>query len=315
MPPGYVLHAARADDATEINDAFCRAFAMERILDAWRWKFERSPWGWHGFVARDAQGAFAGHYAMTRIAMRDGSSLMQALDSFVSEEHQRRGLFKRMGVALLEENARRGARASYGFPNAAAIPGHRTVGWEFPPPIRLFARPLRPFRGAGRFAKGGGGLEPVADAGDPPGAVVAHEDVLQRAASSSTARAFAWTPRALEWRLVERPDRAYRILHGEGWVAATTRVRFSGLEAAVVMTVQSESDARGGEALRMAAKSAKAQGCDVVLACAAELPPRVLVRAGYAPTPRTLPLIWRAHAPDAPLLTSLRLGFLEGDFF
>lgn len=321
-PAGYAFREATPADAALINSEFNRVFAMQRSLDAWAWKFTQNVCGWWAIIAEDEHGGFAGHYAMTWWPfVNDGGSgvVGQAVDAFVTPEHQRRGLFSRMGARLLTRNKERGALASFGFPNPAALPGHERVGWDFPRPLRLHVRPLHPLRALIRYGRSS---DPsLAPRWEPLGDVRGWRrgrsgDFQERSDLCSQPRAgISWSPDLLDWRFFRRPERRYEVLVGDRAIVAVARLAFAGLDAAAIMTVRARHLADRREGVSAAIEAARLAGCDVVVAVPSEgTPAAVLARLGFMPSPRTLPTISFAHSHNVPPTEAWGLGLAEGDF-
>ena len=128
------------------NRVFGRPGQRLRTVADWRWEFGGGPGPIRVCVAVDAEREIVGHYgASTARATIDGSAtcLAQVVDSMLAPEW-RAGLcggrlFVQLGRAYwVRFGARAGARASYGWPNPAALRagcarlGYRTVHAPLP---------------------------------------------------------------------------------------------------------------------------------------------------------------------------------------
>ena len=115
----------------------------------WTWKHERSVFGPSYVTGARAQD---GTLASLRVMMRwmfsspGGAKLLgvRPVDTATHVDHQRRGLFKRLTLAAVDDLAKQGAAFVFNTPNENSRPGYLKMGWSIVANWPLYVRPAGP---------------------------------------------------------------------------------------------------------------------------------------------------------------------------
>lgn len=217
----YRVSALSASDREEAIALMKRSLGDDAVAaktDAyWSWKHERSVFGPSyvtGARANDntlaslrvmMRWAFAGPSGEQRVGVRP-------VDTATHPDHQRKGLFKRLTLAAIDDLRAEGAAFVFNTPNSNSRPGYLKMGWsvvtEWPlyarpaSPLTFFSRPASPSRGVerwGNFAKR------------------AEEDIRRIVAANEAGRARSgWrtirTFEYLDWRYGDVPSLSYEVV-------------------------------------------------------------------------------------------------------
>jgi predicted N-acetyltransferase YhbS len=292
-----------------------------------RWKHTENPFGAStAWVARDGDGVVAVRIFLRWQFERDGARVdaVRAVDTATSPQHQRKGIFRSLTLAALDEVEAEGVAFVFNTPNEQSGAGNLTLGWQVVgrPPVsvqpRLAVGSLRRLSGARAAATKWS--EPSSAGVDAREAFEDRRPIAELLASQPrlepgqlrTARSPTW----YRWRFCF-PELAYRVLPlgadlAEGFAVARLRRRGGATEAAVVdVLVPGGVGATAARALRGAAR---AMGADYALFLGA-----VDRRSGFVPFPRQGPIMtWRAVADDAgamPPLDRWRLTLADIELF
>lgn len=333
--PDYTVRAYTPADRPQVLALLTRALgpgpAGERSAAFFAWKHEHNPFGPSLALVADAGGALIGFRAFMRWRFAvDGQPVeaLRAVDTATDPAHQRRGVFRRLTEAALDEAASQAAFV-FNTPNAESLPGYLRMGWGHVGRPRVAIRPARPVRvarHARRAAGAHGDARAVASALPHAGEVLADDAALEPLldAQPEDERLHTVRTRAyLRWRYADAPGLDYRALalpDGAGGLAglAIARLRERGplTEVALADVLVRPGDRRA--AGQLLARVGRAGG-DYAVACLDHdaILRAARRRAGYLPAPGQGPSLvanrLRALSPDPRELRSWRLtlGDLE----
>jgi len=133
-----------ADEAAVIN---LQALAFNELtdLDYWVWKYKENPVGSMRYVAEDKREGIVGHYGLLFQKIKIGDKIVtgsQAVDAMTHPNFQRQGMFVKLGKEILHRAGNEGIFFTFGFPNEAALPGHKKVGWVEICEVPILLKPL-----------------------------------------------------------------------------------------------------------------------------------------------------------------------------
>lgn len=278
---------------------------VPRTPGFWDWKHRVNPFGESiGTVARGPDG-LAGMRPFMRWSWRDGDGehpAVRAVDTATHPDWRRRGIFRELTEAALEEAEERGVRFVFNTPNDRSLPGYLKMGWRRVGRIPVRVRPFRPLRSAVRLVRSR--LRSGAPAvGSPPagaGEVLDSTD-LGTLLASWHPEARLHTPRTREyllWRYGSVPDLAYGAgLEGDveaGALAVYRLRRRHGLAELMICELLVAPGAGSADAGARLLRRLRAEtDADYAVAVAASGTPesRVLRRAGFLRIPRLGPVL------------------------
>jgi len=210
----------------------------------WRWKHEANPFGastcWVGVEASEVIAV----RVFMRWALVDHAGVVhqsaRAVDTATHPGHRRRGWFRRLTTAAMEELAAHGVSLLFNTPNAQSLPANESLGWVEQPRPTVWVRPSRP-SGLLRLARSrtSAGLwpEPTAVGCDAEQAWARPEVASLLGAPrlpESGALITAHSEATLRWRY-GLPALGYRFVgDGDGIVVVRTRRRGMSLERALL---------------------------------------------------------------------------------
>jgi hypothetical protein len=131
-------------DEQKVLSLFEASFGRRRDLAQWRWEFFGGPEK-SIIVLAENESEIVGHYAILPRMLRSGNDVMKAgivVDVMTHPQYGRRGIFASSAIHAFEIAKAAGISVLLGFPNEAAIKGHRKVGWSEIGYVRVFVRPL-----------------------------------------------------------------------------------------------------------------------------------------------------------------------------
>lgn len=132
-------------DAESTLELFAVAFGKPRDVQQWRWEYLSGPEK-SCIVVAEADNKIVGHYAILPRSYRIGDEVLTiglVVDVVTHPDYGRRGIFVQSASKAFEVAKNAGISLLVGFPNEAAIRGHRKAGWDEVGTIRVLARPLR----------------------------------------------------------------------------------------------------------------------------------------------------------------------------
>jgi GNAT superfamily N-acetyltransferase len=278
--------------------------AGRRPPELFRWKHLDGPFG-PSFMLVAADGdRLVGLRAFMRWRFTaDGRTVRaaRAVDTATHPDHQGRGIFKRLTLALLDAAAGE-VDLVFNTPNGKSGPGYLKMGWREVGRVPVAVRVRRPLRFVSRrpAAAPPAHAEPAAavlDDGDQVAALLAREPAAP--SRLSTPRDVAY----LRWRYGAAPLLGYRAVverrGGELAGLAVFRVRPRGrLWESTVVEVLAGGDRRvAGRLLRRVAAAAPVDHL-TVHAAAGSPPARAALRSGFLPSPAGIRLVANPLRPD-----------------
>lgn len=126
-------------------DLYTTVFNELTDLTYWLWKYKENPVGSMRYVAEDGKKRIAGHYGLVFQRIKIGDKIVtgsQAVDAMTRRDFQRQGIFVELGKEILSRAGDAGIFLTFGFPNKAALPGHRKVGWVEICEVPVLLKPL-----------------------------------------------------------------------------------------------------------------------------------------------------------------------------
>ena len=236
------------------------------------WWFDRNPAGPRILnEARDDDGTPLGVLAMSFARMTQGLAAF-AVHAVTTPAARGRGVFSTLELGNEAEAAAAGAGWALGFTNPMAGPilvGK--LGWEDVTSLRIWVRPKRWPKRAGRLRREG-------------------VEAFHESRTTHAAHELVRDPAYLDWRYVDSPRPYARI----GDVVVTHAI-WHGLSSAVVC----EHGSGLGRAVR-------AVDADIAVAMVNPGEERRFLAAGFVPTPRTIRFIGKRIRDDAPELPKRR---------
>lgn len=143
-------------DKSSLLSLFSASFGKPREPAQWRWEYFGGPVK-IVIVVAECDGRIVGHYAiLPRKITYKGTSINAGLvvDVMTHPEYGRRGIFVGSALEAFRIAKQDGMLILEGFPNEAAIKGHRKVGWTEVGEIGVLVRPIRS-KGLLKIAMGG----------------------------------------------------------------------------------------------------------------------------------------------------------------
>jgi GNAT superfamily N-acetyltransferase len=300
----------------DVERAFARLFPEEREEKSaarlrWRFRDAAHGQGWFSVARRDhSQGEIVGIVGVTAARMWvAGKSIdaYQAVDLVVDPGCRGQGLFREMGGRLLAHAADQGRKLVWGFPNPNAAPAwFGRFGWQRFGSAPFMIRPLRAAYLVKRvFGRSIGPDVPLARASPTTRASMRLIDrfgpyadrlweQFRRGEGCCVERDASW----LNWRLVDRPQSAYRTIgdFDEGgqlraFVSSSLLDKHDGRILYIMEAMSGPSDTdRLVELLRHEIATGVAKGADVALCWCptAAASRRAFRRAGFLPFPDRL---------------------------
>lgn len=226
-----------ADEAGVIN-LHASAFNALTDLDYWLWKYKENPAGSMRYVAEDKKEGIVGHYGLIFQKIKIGDKIVtgsQAVDAMTHPKFQRQGMFVKLGKEILHQAGNEGIFFTFGFPNEAALPGHKEVGWVEICEVPILLKPLNIESILAKYVKNTSLLKLSTDvAGIPLGFIRQSERTQLERLSVKNVTCFDeqinefWSKVAhsytiiqvrdkefLNWRYVTNPHEQYTILIAE----------------------------------------------------------------------------------------------------
>lgn len=117
----------------------------------WRWKHLDNPFGRSPILLAEEDHTLAGVRAfMTwKWTSRDQQFYtLRPVDTATHPNFRRRGIFKKLTLALLEQSKAQGVDFLFNTPNAQSRPGYLKMGWKNWGRIQVCIRPVWPYRPA-----------------------------------------------------------------------------------------------------------------------------------------------------------------------
>ena len=298
---------AGPSDREEILDLMGATFGRgDRTKDAcfWSWKHDCSPFGPSPVLVAEAENQLLALRTCLRWRWRvEGHEIraVRAVDTVTRPVWQRKGLFRRLTLELLDRLSREGICFVFNTPNSRSLPGYLSMGWTQVARVPIWVRVKRPLTASLRLLRGG----MYADEAPPPETSTRLGELFEQPALPSLLQAAAgddrrfYTARSVEyldWRYKQIPGIVYDArweIRDEGAAAVifrrNLRMGIRELRLAEVLVEPRRQSIRN--AARLIEDAIAATRPDVVTGVAARATPEAaaLRHAGLLPIPRIGP--------------------------
>ncbi len=259
---------------------------LERSPELFAWKHIDNPFGRSILLVAEAHGKIVGLRAFMRWELRtpDGATLrcVRAVDTATHPDYQRRGIFRRLTLAALEQAAADGVAMVFNTPNPKSGAGYLSLGWIAVGEIGVMVAPGR----------GMTGRRVDADALPAPNEFLRRPVPAEGLAVSDRAAGGLRTPRTapyLAWRFMGHPTaRYFRVDAGDSTAVVRPNIR-NGRRELVLSDVFGDHPAKAIGAVHRANRAAYLAGWF----SAGSPERRAAMRRGILPVPRvkTLTLV------------------------
>lgn len=278
----------------------------ERTEAFWRWKHEANPFGPSPGLVAVAGGRPIALRVFLRWRFNCGDEMLEAcraVDTATHPEWRRRGLFRRLTLALVERVEADGTAFVFNTPNRRSRRGYLGMGWEDFGRPPLLVRPLHPLRAAAAFVDrrrrpgkppGPGGapplhpIEALLDGPELPAFLARHQAERRRLHTVRDVRYLGWRYRPPGLRYGALWD----LRGGSGAVVvARERARHGLLETTVTELLLSRDDFGREAAAGLIARIASSARADYLMAVATSRSSEraALVRSRFLPAPGLAP--------------------------
>lgn len=135
MADEVTVRPATDDDIAEIIDVATRALGWnpsDPNEAFFRWKHLENAAGRSPMWVAESGGEIAGFRSMMRWSYRDGDRTMhavRAVDTATDPNHQRKGIFRRLTEAAVDQLTAEGTAFVFNTPNEKSRPGYLRMGW------------------------------------------------------------------------------------------------------------------------------------------------------------------------------------------
>jgi len=251
-----------------------------RTLEFWRWKHRQNPFGESpGCVAVDPRGRPVALRVFLRWQLRGPQGVLEAaraVDTATHPEWRRRGLFRKLTTAALQQLADDGVDLVFNTPNPRSLRGYLSMGWQTVGRLPLAIGVRRPMRLAWRrlFEDGDEAL--------PPAGLQPCDEVFARPEVARLLEGPGMAPRGLStsrstryyrWRYADMPSFRYGALPlREESVRAVgvfrLRRRSGALELSLSELLSDEPGVSGSQVGALCRQAATATNADYVVAMA-----------------------------------------------
>jgi len=312
--PAISIRSAEPEDLPDALGVAARALGWDPSDPNeafFRWKHLENPAGESPmWVAIDGD-SVCGFRTMLRWRFTDGSnvcSAVRAVDTATDPNHRRRGIFKKLTLAAVDQLTSAGVEFIFNTPNDKSRPGYLSMGWSDAGklPVRVsLAGPLSIPRLAKARVAAHKWSEPIT-VGDPIEACIADISDLRRSLSPVAGLTTFASPDHLLWRYGFGPLH-YRVIRSDE-AAAIIRVRQRGsAREAVLGEVFSPTPRATSRLLRQVRRSV---ATDYVITLGSAPHPTRWIPAipGLGPH---LTLRGLAGAPPEPSMIRFSMGDIE----
>ncbi|RKQ42313.1 acetyltransferase (GNAT) family protein [Roseivirga pacifica] len=115
---------------------------IKKSEEAWRWKHIENPFGESPVLVAEENDQLIGVRAMMQWSFELNGRIyraVRAVDTATHPEHQGRGVFKKLTLALIDQLTAEGYDFIFNTPNAQSKPGYLKMGWNeiYNVPIRI----------------------------------------------------------------------------------------------------------------------------------------------------------------------------------
>ena len=137
MKPEWTVRLSKKSDAKGIlklmKDVYPdRKFDEKKWTKWWKWMFTENPAGAAKIWVADHNGKIAGQYPFVITDMKVGDKVLktaQNIELMTHPDYRRQGMFVKLERTALKGVEKNDIHIAYGFPNAAAYPGHLKSDW------------------------------------------------------------------------------------------------------------------------------------------------------------------------------------------
>jgi predicted N-acetyltransferase YhbS len=116
-----------------------------RTEEYWRWKHIENPFGESPVLLAEEEGKLIGLRAFMQWRFRYQGNTFQAyraVDTATHPEHQGKGIFTKLTLALIDTLAKGEPSVIFNTPNAKSMPGYLKMGWTVAGKTRLLVKPV-----------------------------------------------------------------------------------------------------------------------------------------------------------------------------
>lgn len=130
------IRAANKEDIPAIVELLKESLgevSSEKSGRYWRWKHVENPFGESPVLVAEEAGQLIGVRAFMRWGWEKAGasfSALRAVDTATHPEHQGKGIFKKLTLALLDQCTREGDHFIFNTPNEKSRPGYLKMGWQ-----------------------------------------------------------------------------------------------------------------------------------------------------------------------------------------
>jgi GNAT superfamily N-acetyltransferase len=311
---------------------------IPRTRDFWTWKHRENPFG-----SSPMWLALAGDRVVgVRLFMRwswqwaGGSQVVRAVravDTATHPDWQGKGIFKRLTLALVDDETRDGTSFVFNTPNDKSRPGYLKMGWQQVGRLSLWVKLHRPLSAAHALLRARRAPVDTTEPAVPHADVSAARTLLEAASSAQLfERVRVRTPRYatplsatyLDWRYLRCPAARYEIASTDpekALIVHRARQRH-GLRELTLTDVVVEPSVAGFRAAVASVRQALAQTRPdyAVAALRFDAPEAaVMIACGFVPAPQSGPILTArelrpsssAPTPFSPLSFHASIGDLE----
>jgi GNAT superfamily N-acetyltransferase len=262
---------------------------LQRTNELFAWKHFENPFGRSLLLVAAADGRVAGFRAFMRWRLQgpagDTLNCVRAVDTATHPAFQRRGVFRLLTLAGIDEATAEGTDLIFNTPNEKSGAGYLTMGWKEIGQVGLMGRPGARFLKRARTESWSPAPHLLVPKASP--------ELLERAADHLDRPARGWrtprTPEYLRWRFGSHPTAQYLLQESQRGVGVARASVRRGRRELVVSEL-------GGGSRPIGALQREARPDYTVAWFSARSPERRLaIRAGLLPIPGKHPLTLMAR--------------------
>lgn len=120
---------------------------MPKSESFWKWKHVENPFGASPVLIAVENDVIIGVRAFMRWQWREGDKVLKAVravDTATHPDHQGKGIFRKLTLALIEECQQEGVHFIFNTPNTQSMPGYLKMGWKTLGKLRVQMTPVFP---------------------------------------------------------------------------------------------------------------------------------------------------------------------------
>jgi len=150
MKREWSVRTLREGDEEGIYELWQAVYPLEQYdraswLRWWRWKYRENPAGTGQIWVADHRGKIVGQDAFIFMQMKVGNEILKAcqnVDLVIHPDYRYQSMFTTLAREALDELGKQAVHITIGFPNEAAIPGHKKSGWFDIATMKIMLKPL-----------------------------------------------------------------------------------------------------------------------------------------------------------------------------